>query len=364
VVAVTVYGIMLRVMPTRALRIAQVAPLWVPVPPRTYGGIELMLSWLSRELLKRSHKVTLFASGDSTAEVPTESPITKALWLHGSIRSPHAAVIKLLHMLKERAPSFDVIHNHFNFFMFPLALFERMPPILSTVHRPIDPLYAEVMKLFPQIRFCVLSEDARRSAQEQGIDVRDVVPNGIDVSAYPYNGEPENYFLYLGRCNKEKGVVTALNAARRAGKKLVIGGNVVGVEEWTYFMHEVQPLLNQPDVRFVGQVDFDRKVKLLRGAQALLFPVERREPFGLVMIEAMACGTPVVAFRQGSVPEIVTHGVNGFIVETEEEMADAMKRVSEIDRAACRTSVEKKFSLARMASEYEKLYRSVIDSAG
>jgi glycosyltransferase involved in cell wall biosynthesis len=341
--------------------VPQIAPLWIPVPPRTYGGIELMLSWLSRELLKRSHKVTLFASGDSTAGVPTESPIDKALWLRGGVRSPHAAVIKLLHMLKERASSFDIIHNHFNFFMFPLALFERMPPMLSTVHRPIDSLYAEVMKLFPQIRFCVLSEDAKKSAREQGIAVEDVVPNGIDISAYPYSDEPEDYFLYLGRCNQEKGVVAALKAARRAGKKLIVGGNVAGVEEWTYFMHEVQPLLNHPDIRFVGQVDFSRKVKLLRGAQALLFPVERREPFGLVMVEAMACGTPVVAFRQGSVPEIVRHGVNGFVVNTEEEMADAMSRIPAIDRSVCRKSVEERFLLEHMVTGYEKLYRKIID---
>ena len=188
----------------------------------------------------------------------------------------------------------------------------------------------------------------------------DVVPNGIDIEKYPFNGQPDDYLLYLGRLNKGKGVVTALNVAKRTGQKIVIAGNIVGAEEWTYFMEHVQPLINDENVKFVGQVNFQEKVKLFRGAKAMLFPIDRREPFGLVMIEAMACGTPVIAFNKGSVPEVIENGKTGFIVDTEDEMIEAVNKINIIDRAKCVELVEKKFTLAQMADAYEKLYKKIV----
>lgn len=341
----------------KKLKIAQIAPLWIPIPPRTYGGIELMLYGLEEELVKRGYDVTLYASGDSTVSSKLKSPTDKALWLQKEAKNPHAAVIKMLHMINEDKNSFDLIHNHFNFFMFPLALCDHLPPMLTTIHRPIDDLYADAIKLFSSnIKFCVLSEDAKKSAEEKGISVIDVVPNGIDPEKYPFNAQPDDYLLYLGRLNKGKGIVTALNVAKRTGHKIVIAGNMVGAEEWTYFMEHVQPLINDENVKFVGQADFQEKVKLFQGAKATLFPIDRREPFGLVMIESMACGTPVVAFNKGSVPEVIEDGKTGFIVDTEDEMIEAVNKVGLIDRSECRKLVEKKFTLAQMTDRYEKLY--------
>jgi len=346
-------------MAKKRLRIAQIAPLWIPVPPRTYGGIELMLSNLVEELVKRNYDVTLFASGDSRTTAKLVSPIEKALWLQRDLRSPHAAIVKLLKLIKERLSEFDLIHSHFNFFTFPLTFCEKLPPMLNTIHRPIDSLYAQAMRLFPKIYFCALSENAKQSAEKQGIPIIDVVPNGINPKLYEFNTKPEDYFLYLGRLNKEKGVITALEVAKCAKEKLVVAGNIVGADEWTYFMQEVQPRLNEAGVNFVGQADFKEKIKLLKNAKALLFPIDRREPFGLVMIEAMACGTPVIAFRQGSVPEVVEHKKTGFVVDTKEEMIEAINKIQIINRKVCRELVEKKFTLKYMVDKYEKIYSKI-----
>lgn len=320
-----------------------------------------MLFHLVEELCRRKHKVTLFASGGSKVSAKLETPISKAIWLEKEIRNPHAAIIKMLYEIKAQVGSFDLIHNHFNFFMFPLALCgDDFPPILTTIHRPIDYFYAEAIKKVPQIKFCVLSEDAKRGAEEQGIFVDGVVPNGIDSELYNFSSRKGEYLVYLGRLNKEKGIFTALKIAKEAGEKLVVAGNIVGGDEWSYFMQEIQPLLNDENVKFVGQIDFKEKIKLLSGAKALLFPIERREPFGLVMIEAMACGTPVIAFRRGSVPEVVEDGKTGFIVDTAEEMTAAIKKIHLIKRADCRKLVEEKFTLKIMVNCYEKLYEKIL----
>lgn len=343
------------------LRIAQLAPLWIPVPPKTYGGIELMLSNLVEKLVERNHDVSLFASGDSVTGGKLISPIEKAILLQKSLRSPHASIIKMLKMIKEKSGDFDIIHNHFNFFMFPLLLGDRVPPFLTTIHRPIDEAYADVIKSFPEIHFCAISQDAKKSAEEQGINIADVVYNGIEMEKYEFNDTPEDYVLYLGRLNREKGVATALRAAKAANKKIIVAGNMIGGEEWNYFMQEVQPHLNEVGVNFVGQADFDTKVKLLKNAQALLFPIDRREPFGLVMAEAMACGTPVIAFDKGSVPEVVIDGKTGYVVESEEEMIKAMDRIHLINRADCRKHAEENFTLDIMIDNYENLYKKILN---
>ena len=345
---------------SKKLRIAQIAPLWIPVPPRTYGGIELMLYNLIEELVKREYKVSLIASGDSKTSAELISIVEKGIWLEHNFKNPHASIIRLIKILSDRFRDFDLIHNHFNFFPFPLSLFSDCPPFLTTVHRPVDFQYAETIKAYPKVKFCAISNDHKKSMEDQGVSVMGVVPNGIETQKYEFNNSPEDYFLYLSRLNKEKGVITAIEAAKMTGKRLIIAGNIAGSEEWLYFMHEIQPLLNSENICFRGQVNFDEKIQLLKNAKALLFPIERREPFGLVMIEAMACGTPVIGFNNGSVPEIIKHGETGFVVNSKEEMIAMMEKIDEISRLACRKRVEDNFTVKKMVDAYEKIYNEII----
>ena len=340
-------------------RIAQLAPLWIPIPPRTYGGIELMLSELTEELVRRGYDITLFASDDSKTSAKFVPTIEKAIWLDHELKNPHAPVMRMLKEVFDRFYEFDILHNHFNFFMFPLSLRLDCPQFLTTVHRPVDKQYAEVMKAYNKIKFVAISEDHKKSMEEFGVPVCGVVYNGIDPTRYKFDDSPGDYLLYLSRLNREKGVLTAIEVARAAGQKLVIAGNSAGNAEWSFFLHEIQPRLNDENISFRGQVNFQEKVELLKNAKALLFPIDRREPFGLVMIEAMACGTPGIGFRKGSVPEIVEHGKTGFVADTPEEMIKAIGRLPEINRKICRKTVEERFSLKQMVDKYEKIYEKL-----
>jgi glycosyltransferase involved in cell wall biosynthesis len=341
------------------LKIAQLAPLWIPVPPRTYGGIELMLSLLTEELVKRDYDVTLFASGDSVTESHLESMTEKGLWLQ-KLRSPHAVIMRMLCQVYERRGEFDLIHSHAEFFMYPLLLSGSPTPILTTLHRPLDEEASKVALSYPEMNFCAISEDHKRRIEAKGVKTVGVVYNGIDTSKYEFNDLPENYFLFLSRLNEEKGIVNAIKAANIAKKKLVIAGNLVGGAEWQYFFNEIQPLLNTSNIKFVGEVDFAEKVRLMKNASALLFPIDRDEPFGLVMIEAMACGTPVIAFNRGSVPEVVTEGQTGFIVSDPEGMAKAMKKTGKLKRLDCRNRVIENFTLKMMVDKYEEIYKNLL----
>ncbi len=343
----------------KKLRIAQLAPLWIPIPPRTYGGIELMLHHLTEELVRRGHNLTLFASGDSKTSANLVPILEKAIWLDHELKNIHASVMRMIKEVFDRFYEFDFIHNHFNFFMFPLSLRLDCPRFLTTVHRPVDAQYAEAMKAYNKASFVAISEDHKRSMENLGVPVLDVVYNGIDHERYEFNDKPEDYLLYLSRLNREKGVLTAVEVAKAAGKKLIIAGNSAGNAEWSFFMHELQPLLNGDGISFRGQVNFEEKVALLKNASALLFPIDRREPFGLVMIEAMACGTPVIAFRKGSVPEVVEHGKTGFVVDTKDEMTEVISKISNINRKACRERVEKNFTLKHMVDKYEEIYSKI-----
>lgn len=340
-------------------RIAQLAPLWIPIPPRTYGGIELMLSELTEELVKRKYDVSLFASGDSKTSAKFVPVTEKAIWLDHELKNPHAPVVRMLKEVFDRLYEFDIIHNHFNFFMFPISLRSDCPRFLTTVHRPVDKQYAEAMKAYHKIKFVAISEDHKRSIEKLGVPVYDVIYNGIDSNRYEFNDSPNGYLLYLSRLNREKGVLTAIDVAKAAGQKLIIAGNSAGNAEWSFFLHEIQPRLNDEHISFRGQVNFQEKVELLKNAKALLFPIDRQEPFGLVMIEAMACGTPVIGFRKGSVPEVVEHGKTGYVVDTPEEMIKAIKQLPAIDRKACRKRVEVKFSLEQMVDKYEEIYEKL-----
>ncbi|MDP3014906.1 MAG: glycosyltransferase family 4 protein [bacterium] len=346
-------------MSNKKIKIAQLAPLWIPVPPRTYGGIELMLSLLTEELVARNYDITLFASGDSKTSAKLFPLTEKGIWLQKGLRSPHAHISVAIEKIYRHKNSFDLFHNHADFFMFPLSLLLEGAPTLTTLHRPVDPVTVQAYKAYDKISFCAISEDQRQSAEENGISTVGVVYNGIATEKYLFRETAGDYFIYLGRLNKEKGIVDAINISREAGVKLLVAGNVVGADEWNYFFHEVQPLLNEENVNFVGHLDFNEKVRLLGGAKALLFPVDRREPFGLVMIEAMACGAPVIAYRRGSVPEVIKDKKTGFIVETKEEMIEAIKKIDIIKREDCRAHVEQNFTLRQMVDKYEEIYKKL-----
>jgi len=318
-----------------------------------------MLSLLTEELVKRNYDITLFASGDSETSAKLIPLTEKAIWLQKGLRSPHAYINTAIKIIYKFRNSFDLFHNHFDFFMFPLCLSETIP-ILTTLHRPIDSVTAQAYRAYNKIFFCAISEDQRQSAEENGISMAGVVYNGISPEKYIFRETADDYFMYLGRVNKEKGIVDAISAARDAGVKLLVAGNMVGGDEWNYFLHEVQPLLNEENINFVGQIDFNEKVRLLGGAKALLFPIDRREPFGLVMIEAMACGTPIIAYRRGSVPEVVKDKKTGFIVNNKEEMTEAIKKIHTIKRKDCRAHVEQNFTLKQMVDKYEEIYKKLI----
>jgi len=318
-----------------------------------------MLSELTEELVKQEYDITLFASGDSKTSARFIPVTEKALWLDHELKNPHASVMRMLKEVFDRFYEFDILHNHFNFFMFPLSLRLDCPQFLTTVHRPVDKQYAEAMKAYHKIKFVAISEDHKKSMEEFGVPVCGVVYNSIDHARYEFNDSPDDYLLYLSRLNKEKGVLTAIEVARAAGQKLIIAGNSAGNAEWSFFLHEIQPRLNDENISFRGQVNFQEKIELLKNAKALLFPIDRREPFGLVMIEAMACGTPVVGFKKGSVPEIIEHGKTGFVCDTPEEMIKAIGRLPEINRKTCRKTVEEKFSLKQMVDTYEKIYEKL-----
>ncbi len=339
------------------MRIAQFAPIWIPVPPRTYGGTEFVVSEVTEGLAARGHEVTLFASGDSTTRARLISPWPAALW-RAKLGSPHAVWSLHLDNLLQHQDEFDVIHNHCSFYLFPLARFIKKP-IINTLHRPLAPENYKVFERFSESFFVSISNDQMEAAPK--LKHNRMIYNGIPTERFAFNASPQDYLLWISKIIPSKGILEAIRVARLAGKQLKIAGNIVGEENERFFKYEIKPLIDGDQVQFVGEADFETKVSLFRNAKALLCPFTRREPFGLVMTEAMACGTPVIGFRSGAIPEVVEDGVTGFVVRTVEEMAEAVGRLNTLDRAACRRRVEEKFSVKRMVDDYEALCRELVE---
>lgn len=339
------------------MRIAQIAPLWTPTPPRTYGGTEFIVHHLTEELIRRGHKVTLFASGDSKTTGKLIASWPQALW-RAKLNSPHA--VYSLHFRKVLAmqENFDVIHDHTDFYLSAYTPFIKKP-VITTIHRPITEEVEILLRYFPRVRYVAISQDQSNSAPL--IHFAQTIYNGIPLEEYPFQETPGDYVVWLSKIETQKGILEAIEAAKRAKEKLVICGNVIP-EKWRFFKFEVAPLIDGKRIVYVGEVDFAKKVRILSKAKALLYPVQRREPFGLAMIEAMACGTPVIAFPNGAVPEIVQHGKTGFLVKSIPEMAAAVHKIERINRADCRKYIEEHFSLARMVDAYEKLYNEAVSA--
>ncbi len=338
------------------MRIAQVAPLWESVPPKLYGGTERIVSYLTEALVAQGHEVTLFASGDSETRAQLEAVVPRALRLAPGLHDATAAHVLALEEVLRQSDRFDIIHFHVDHLHLPV--FSRLDiPFVSTLHGRLDlPELGPLYRRFPKAPLVSISNHQRLPLPDG--DWVATVYNGIPADHYRFHAQGGDYLAFLGRMSPEKGPDQAIEIARRAGMPIKLAAKVDPVDQ-DYFDQRVRPLLDQPGVEFVGEIDDAEKNDFLGNARALLFPIAWPEPFGLVMIEAMACGTPVIAYPLGSVPEIVEDGVNGFIVEGVDQAVGAVARLDEIDRRRCRAVFENRFSARRMAEDYLAVYQKL-----
>jgi glycosyltransferase involved in cell wall biosynthesis len=337
------------------MRIAQIAPLFERVPPKLYGGTERIVSYLTEELVHQGHDVTLFASGDSKTSAKLVSCCDMALRLNPSVKDALPYHMIMLEQIRRRIDEFDILHFHIDILHAPL-IGDIADRTLTTQHGRLDlpdlaPFYTVFGKL-PLVAVSSAQHKYLRHANWVG-----TVHHGIPRDLLPFQPNPDGgYLAFLGRIAPEKRPDRAIEIAARSGMPLKIAAKVDRVDQ-AYWEAEIRPMIAaHPNVEFIGEIGEDDKAGFLAGAEALLFPVDWPEPFGLVMIEAMACGTPVIAFRRGSVPEIVKDGTSGFIVNTIEQAVAAIPRVKNLDRAKVRTSFERRFTAKRMADDYLKIY--------
>jgi glycosyltransferase involved in cell wall biosynthesis len=338
------------------MRIAQLAPLAESVPPKLYGGTERVVAWLVDELVALGHQVTLFASGDSQTRGELHAVWPRALRLGRKGTDPTAACAVLLEAVAKRAKDFDVIHAHIDWL--PLPLLSRLGvPFLTTMHGRLDlPGLDNVVREFPRAPFVSISDDQRRPLPEANWTA--TIHHGLPPDLFRSSDAPGSYLAFLGRLTAEKGPEDAIRIAHAVRRPLRIAAKIPRGET-VFFKKRLEPLIDGKKVHLVGEVDDAKKQPFLAQAAALLFPIDWPEPFGLVMIEAMACGTPVIAYRSGSVPEVIEDGVTGFIVEDEKQAIAAVHRLEQLDRRKIRSRFEERFSAKRMAKEYEGLYRKL-----
>jgi glycosyltransferase involved in cell wall biosynthesis len=343
------------------MRIAQIAPLFEAVPPKLYGGTERVVYSLTEELVAMGHDVTLFASGDSLTSAKLEPVWPQALRLDPSIRDWVSTYAILMEYVRQRCDAFDVLHFHVDYW--PNSLFSRQPvPFVTTLHGRLDlPEFAAVYRMFPNAPLVSISNNQRTPVPDLGWAA--TVYHGMAqtlLTPQPVAGE-RDYFAFLGRISPEKGIERAIRIAQACGVTLKVAAKVDRADE-EYFKAEVEPLLSTGGVEFIGEINDAQKPAFLSGAKALLFAIDWPEPFGLVMIEAMACGCPVIAFRRGSVPEVMEDGVTGFIVDNVPEAIAACGRLGEIDRAGVRARFDQRFTSRRMAQDYLDVYQKLIDA--
>lgn len=344
------------------MRIAQVAPLYESVPPRHYGGTERVVSYLTEELVRLGHDVTLFASGDSitaaklVASTPTAlraRPVSSG-GVSDDFVAPH---VLMLEDLLQLAHEFDVIHFHSGYLHFLLARFLRVPHV-TTMHGRLDlPELQPLFRAFSQVPLVSISNHQRQPLAFANWTA--TVYHGLPADLYGPGHGRGDYLAFLGRISPEKRVDRAIQVAERTGMELRIAAKVDDADR-RYYEERISPMLQHSRVQFIGEIGEIEKRSFLGNARALLFPIEWPEPFGLVMVEAMACGTPVIAFRRGSVPEIITDGETGFIVDSVDAAVAAVERLDTVDRAQCRRAFEARFLASRMAEEYVAVYRRLL----
>ncbi len=338
------------------MRIAQIAPLAESVPPKLYGGTERVVAWLVDELVALGHEVTLFASGESKTLGALHPVWPRALRLGRPRTDPNAAMAALLEAFSRRAHEFDVIHAHIDWLHLPL-LSRLGVPFLTTMHGRLDlPGLPAVIAKFPRACFVSISDQQRTPLEHA--NWCGTVYHGLPADQFRPSFTPGKYLAFLGRLTADKGPEEAIRIARAARMPLRIAAKVPRAET-SYFKEHIEPHVDGEQVQLVGEVNDRTKQPFLSEAAALLFPISWPEPFGLVMIEAMACGTPVIAYRSGSVPEVIEDGVTGFIVDNEDHATQAVARLSEIDRRRVRERFEARFSARRMARDYLGHYRRI-----
>ncbi|HEY9875777.1 MAG TPA: glycosyltransferase family 4 protein [Candidatus Obscuribacterales bacterium] len=340
------------------MRIAQIAPLWERVPPFRYGGIELVVSLLTDELVRRGHEVTLFASGDSITKAQMKSVHDQALRLDKNIKEPALYEQMMLAQVYQQAHHFDIIHSHIGCMAFPYSGFVKTPTV-HTTHGIFTPDNEKMFRQFAWQPFISISEAQREP--RLGLNYIHTVYNGIDPTVYPFCEKPSSpaYLAFVGRISPEKGPEGAIKIARAIGMPLKIAGKIDAVDR-DYYREEIKPLIDGEQIQYLGEVSHEEKVQLLGGATVTLFPITWREPFGLVMIESMATGTPVVGIAMGSVPEVISHGKTGFVCHSLEKMIEAVPEAMKLDRQTCRDYVLRRFSLETMVNEYERAYGMVL----
>ena len=340
------------------MRIAQIAPLAESVPPKLYGGTERVIAWLTDELIDLGHHVTLFASGDSVTRAELAAVWPHALRLGRPRSDPMAAHAALLEAIARRAREFDIIHCHIDWTHLPI-LSRHSTPFVTTFHGRLDlPGLRSVVKQFPTAPFVSISENQRLPLPDA--NWVGTVYHGLPEALLQPSYSPDGYLAFLGRLTPEKGPEAAIRIAKASEVPLRIAAKLPRGER-RFFKESLEPLIDGKHVQLVGEVNDREKQKFLAGAAALLFPIDWPEPFGLVMIEAMACGTPVIAFRSGSVPEVIEDGVTGFIVQSEAEAVDVIKdRLSKLARGQVRAEFERRFSAKRMAEDYLAHYSRLI----
>jgi len=346
----------------RPLRIAQLAPLWAPVPPPSYGGRERVVHLLAEGLVRRGHDVTLVASGDSRTTGRLEAPVGRCLI---DLMAAGEAYEELPYQLEAVAGAlapdrgFDLVHSHLGAAFVPLTGLAACPVVHSVPHAvTVDDRW--VLARHPDARVCFVSEAQRRQAPD--LANGRVVHNACDFSAFQAVPAPGGYLAFLGRMAAHKGPATAIRLALRTGWPIVLAGEPMTGEERRYFADEVEPLIDGDRVRHVGGVDDRQKATLLGGAAALVFPIDWEEPFGIVMVEAMACGTPVVALSRGSVPEVVDEGVTGFATSDPEALPDLLELARGLDRRRVRAHAERRFGVTAMVNAYEAVYRDAVEA--
>ena len=343
------------------MRIAQIAPLFEAVPPKLYGGTERVVYSLTEALVELGHDVTLFASGDSVTSAKLEPVWPQAIRLDPNIKDWVSTYAILMEYVRQRSDQFDVLHFHVDYW--PNSLFSRQDvPFLTTLHGRLDlPEFAAVYRMFPKVPLISISDNQRSPVPDLGwaATVYHGMPQNLLTPQPNKGGEP--YFAFLGRISPEKGIERAIRIAQACGIKLKVAAKIDKADQ-EYFDREVAHLLKTGGVEFIGEINDAQKPEFLSNAKAVLFAIDWPEPFGLVMIEAMACGCPVIAFRRGSVPEVMKDGVSGFIVENVEEAIAACAKLDQIDRTKVRAYFDERFTSHRMAQDYVNVYQRLIDA--
>lgn len=337
------------------MRIAQIAPLHEAVPPKLYGGTERVVSFLTEELVNLGHEVTLFASGDSITSADLHACWPRALRLDPAIRDPIAPHMLMMEQIARRMDDFDVLHFHMDYW--PFSFFSRQNiPFVTTMHGRLDlPELQPVFNAFSKVPVVSISDSQRRPLPQANF-VRTIL-HGLPENLLTPRTSERDYLAFLGRICPEKGVDKAIRIARASGIKLKIAAKIDKVDA-EYFEHKIRPMLGD-GVELIGEINDGQKPDFLSGACGLLMPIDWPEPFGLVMIEAMACGTPVIAFNRGSVPEIIEDGMTGFIVEDETSAISAVARLGQMTAASIRHRFETRFTARRMAEDYLAVYRQL-----